>query len=181
MANRESAGSCPNEKSWLLARLLDMSQFSFPEWLKEKWGPHKKKDLAIPQQVDSVVILPVPPKWSKAFTQVNIQGKMGTCKDWWTQSVSWFWFPMTQSTTVPSIPFKECGVQSWLRSNSLWVTGSIDPFSDYFSIPKYIIGMGIHGKWQNSHIRFLIFGIRATVMGKAKQTHLKCPHCPHPR
>ena len=60
------------KKSWLLARFLDLSQFLFPEQLKENSDPHTKNNTGIPQQVYSIITLPVfPPKWPTAIYLLN--------------------------------------------------------------------------------------------------------------
>lgn len=61
MSHQESVGNCPNKRSWLLTRLLYLSQFLFLEQLKEKSGPHEKRHWNTEQEY-AVVILPVVPQ-----------------------------------------------------------------------------------------------------------------------
>lgn len=96
MDDQESAGSCPNKKSWLLARLLDLSQFSFPEQLKEKSDPHEKRHWDTTASVFSNDSPSASPKWPQPFTQVTIQ--------WENGNLQGLWVPGSELTLIPQEP-----------------------------------------------------------------------------
>lgn len=57
----------------------------------------------------------------------------------------------------------------------------LDPSSDHFPVPKCVIEMDIHDKWQNSYIKFLTCGAKAIEVWKAKRSHWNVPTVPYPR
>ena len=82
MDDQESAGSCTNKKkSWLLARFLDLSQFSFSRTTEGevRFPPHThtKKNTGIPQQVYSITLPVLPQSDLQPFTYLIIQWKNG--------------------------------------------------------------------------------------------------------
>lgn len=136
MGDQEFVGSCPNKKSWSLASLLDLSQFSLLEQLKEKSGPHEKRHWNTTASVFSNNSPSSSPKWPTAIYPGNHQvGK-------W--ELTWIFgpgseatdrlFPGPESTMVSSITIEKYAVQLWPRSSSLWVHWAHRPIQ--WSFPR---------------------------------------------
>ena len=85
------------KKSGLLARFLDVSQFLFPEQLKENSDPHTKNNTGIPQQVYSIITLPVFPQSDlQPFTYLTIQ--------WENENLQGLLVPGSELTLIPRDP-----------------------------------------------------------------------------
>ena len=85
------------KKSGLLARFLDVSQILFPEQLKENSDPHTKNNTGIPQQVYSIITLPVFPQSDlQPFTYLTIQ--------WENENLQGLLVPGSELTLIPRDP-----------------------------------------------------------------------------